>query len=63
MTKVRHTFIFKTSDDWSPSKPYCWAECPFSMNIKLGESCRYKSEDLLECPFIKLGIIDDESYI
>lgn len=61
-SKVRHTFLFETSDDWNPNKPYCWGECPFSMNIKLGESCRYKSEDLLTCPFVKFGMIDDESY-
>lgn len=66
MNKVRHTFIFETSSEWQPKIPYCWVECPFSFNIKLGQSCRAFNEDFqklgLGCPFEKLGIIDDEVY-
>lgn len=35
---MRHTFIFETSDDWKPNETCCWSECPFSMNIKLGDT-------------------------
>lgn len=57
--KVSHTFIFETSDDWKPMEAACWGECPFSFNIKLGESCRCMNGEVYVCPFVRLGINDD----
>lgn len=48
---VKHTFEFETKDNWTPSKGACWAECPFSLLIKLGERCKFLDGEV-KCPFI-----------
>lgn len=50
---VRHTFEFKTEEDWKPMSSGCWVDCPFSFMIELGQRCRCLVEtDELECPFV-----------
>lgn len=55
---MRHTIEFETSDDWNLMRsPVCWSECPFSILIKLGESCNardiYEKRGEILCPVIK----------
>lgn len=49
ITSVRHTFEFYAPEDWIPDSPACWTHCPFSLNIKLGETCKYRTNN--SCPF------------
>ena len=53
-TKVKHTFEFETSDDWSPSTGLCWTECPFSALIPLGNICDFLIIDGMRCPFMQI---------
>ncbi len=57
--RVKHTFEFYTTPEWHPGNAACWAECPFSFNIRLGQSCACHNTDKkwrLECPFVKQAV-------
>ena len=52
-TYVRHTYEFKTEEDWKPMTPACWMDCPVSFMIGLGNSCKCLDEKYqIECPFV-----------
>lgn len=55
--KKKVVFEFETADDWEPGKDACWTDCPFSILLKLGESCpcvnKVRSVDRPVCPFTK----------
>lgn len=47
----QNTFLFTTEEDWTPGENACWADCPFSFLIPLGETCRALKGEY-PCPFI-----------
>ncbi len=52
--KVKCTFTFTSTDDWSPGEGACWIDCPFSFLIDLGKSCKCIEGKNL-CPFLQEG--------
>lgn len=60
--KAEHTFKFKTYLNWKPMTLSCWADCPFSLFIPLGERCPcIKGE--YPCPFTNKNYDFDGSLI
>ena len=58
---MRHTIEFETTDDWNPMRePTCWSECPFSILIGLGQTCKardiYEKRGEIICPVIRLKV-------
>ena len=49
---VRHTYEFKTEEDWQPMTPTCLVDCPFNFMIGFGNSCKYLNEKDVDCPFV-----------
>lgn len=50
--KVKHTFEFDTWDYWEPGRATCWVECPFSLLIPAGKSCKFLDDEIHCCPFL-----------
>ena len=56
--KVTRVFLFETSKGWKPSAPACWTECPFSLMLKWGETCKFIQDTNSPCPLKKSKEVD-----
>ncbi len=50
--KVKCTFTFTSTDNWSPGEGSCVTGCPFSVIVELGKTCRGTATKGL-CPFLQ----------